>query len=59
MDIYRAANLVIRPIIEAARMTDNMLELGDPDGNAYGGASGAIEVLRRGAWGGALIAGVR
>ena len=30
LDIYRAANLVI----EAARMVDRLLELGDPEGRA-------------------------
>ena len=39
LDIYRAANLVIKrhggdAVIEAARMVDRMLELGDPDGRA-------------------------
>ena len=39
LDIYRAANLVINrhggdAIIEAARMVDRMLELGDRDGRA-------------------------
>jgi len=39
LDIYRAANLVISrhgpdALVEAARMVDRMLELGDPDGQA-------------------------
>jgi hypothetical protein len=39
LDIYRAANLVIKrhgaeAVIEAARMTDRMLELGDVEGRA-------------------------
>ena len=39
LDIYRAANLVISrhgpdALVEAARMVDRMLELGDPDGRA-------------------------
>jgi uncharacterized membrane protein YeaQ/YmgE (transglycosylase-associated protein family) len=53
MDIYSAANLVIRSVIEAARMTDSMLELGDPDGEAMcRPIRRAIEVLqaRRVGW---------
>ena len=39
LNIYRAANLVIKrhgsdAVIEAARMVDRMLELGDPEGRA-------------------------
>ena len=39
LDIYRAANLVISrhgpdALVEAARMVDRMLELGDSDGRA-------------------------
>jgi hypothetical protein len=39
LDIYRAANLLIDrygadALIEAARMIDRMLELGDPEGQA-------------------------
>ena len=41
-DIHRAANLVITrygcaAVIEAARMVERMLELGDPDGRALNG----------------------
>ena len=51
-DIYRAANLVIKrhggdAVIEAARMVDRMLELGDPDGRVLWQRIGrAIEVLQ-------------
>ena len=39
LDIYRAANLVIKrhgpdAVIEAARMVDRLLQLGDPEGRA-------------------------
>ena len=45
LDIYRAANLLINRYgagapIEAARMIDRMLELGDPEGRRCGAASG-------------------
>src|SRR5262249_45730636 len=52
LDIYRAANLVITrhgggAVIEAARMVDRMLELGDPDGRAlWQRIRRAIEVLQ-------------
>ena len=51
-DIYRAANLVIKrhggdDVIEAARMVDRMLELGDPEGRApWRRIRRAIEVLQ-------------
>jgi hypothetical protein len=40
LDIYRAANLLIDrhgadALIEAARMIDRMLELGDPEGRQF------------------------
>jgi len=52
LDIYRAANLVIKrhgpdAVIEAARMVDRMLELGDPEGRAlWQRIRHAIEVLQ-------------
>ena len=51
-DIYRAANLVIKrhggdAVIEAARMVDRMLELGDFEGRAlWQRIRRAIEVLQ-------------
>ena len=52
IDIYRAANLVIErhgadAVIEAARMIDRMLELGDPEGRlVWKRIEGAIEQLQ-------------
>ena len=52
LDIYRAANLVIKrhggdAVIEAARMVDRMLELGDREGRAlWQRICRAIEVLQ-------------
>jgi hypothetical protein len=52
LDIYRAANLLISRYgadapIEAARMIDRMLELGDPEGRAlWCRIRNAIEVLQ-------------
>ena len=52
LDIYRAANLVISrhgpdALVEAARMVDRMLELGDPDGQAvWRRIRRAIEALK-------------
>jgi len=51
-DIYRAAKLVITrygcaAVIEAARMVDRMLELGDPEGHAlWRRIRRAIEMLQ-------------
>ena len=52
LDIYRAANLVIKrhgadAVIEAARMVDRMLELGDVEGrDVWRRIRRAIEVLQ-------------
>ena len=52
LDIYRAANLVIKhhgadAIIEAARMVDRMLDLGDLDGrDVWRRIRRAIELLQ-------------
>jgi hypothetical protein len=52
LDIYRAANLLIDrhggdALVEAARMIDRMLELGDPDGRqVWRRIKRAIETLR-------------
>ena len=52
LDIYRAANLLMKQYgadaqIEAARMFDRMLELGDPEGQAlWRRLRNAIEVLQ-------------
>lgn len=53
------ANLGIRAIIEEARMTDNVLELGDPDGNALWRSIWRDRRAQVWCVGGALIAGVR
>jgi hypothetical protein len=52
LDIYRAANLLIdrhggEALIEAARLIDLMLELGDPEGRqVWRRIKGAIEELQ-------------
>ena len=52
LDIYRAANLVIKrhgaeAVIEAARMVDRMLDLGDLDGrDVWRRIRRAIEMLQ-------------
>jgi hypothetical protein len=52
LDIYRAANLLIDrhggdALIEAARMIDRMLDLGDPEGRqVWKRIKGAIEALQ-------------
>ena len=57
LDIYRAANLVIKrhggdSVIEAARMVDRMLELGDPEGRAlWQRIRRAIEMLQAPSYG--------
>jgi len=59
LDIYRAANLVINrhgrdAVIEAARMIDRMLELGDVEGGdlwrRIRRAVGIVEASRRSSW---------